>query len=268
MKSVIRPALHVHQGDRLAGKVAVVTGIGNGIGQACARLFAAQGAAVVGCDIDAAAAEATVQEIRSAGYIIDSLHPCDLTTPASAKALIELAMEQHGGLDVLVNAAAFAVFEWIEKMDYETQWRTTLVGELDIVFLLTKAAWPALIARGGGSIINFASANASVALEGSPALAHCAGKGGVRAMTRQLAMEGGCHGIRANSISPALVETAATRAHIERQPEILERALGKAMLKRIGQPEDIAWCALFLASDEASWITASDFGVDGGAVAW
>ena len=117
-------------------------------------------------------------------------------------------------------------------------------------------------------MINFASANAAVALEGSPALAHCAGKGGVLAMTRQLAMEGGPHGIRVNSISPALVETAATRAHMQAQPGFPERALGKMMIRRVGQPEDVAWCALFLASDEASWVTAADFPVDGGATAW
>jgi NAD(P)-dependent dehydrogenase (short-subunit alcohol dehydrogenase family) len=268
MKSVFKHALPVQEGQRLQGKVAVVTGIGSGIGRACALLFAAQGARVVGCDIDAEAADRTVEDARSRGFVLDSLHPCDLTDPAGAARVVEFARERHGGVDVLVNAAAYGAFAWLEEMDYETQWRRTLTGELDIVFLLCQAAWPVLIARGGGSVINFASANAAVALEGSPALAHCAGKGGVLAMTRQLAMEGGPHGIRVNSISPALVETAATRAHMQAQPEFPERALGKMMIRRVGQPEDVAWCALFLASDEASWGTAADFPVDGGATAW
>ncbi|WP_434106053.1 SDR family NAD(P)-dependent oxidoreductase [Paraburkholderia caffeinilytica] len=268
MKSVFKHARPVQDGERLLGKVALVTGIGSGIGKTCALLFAAQGAHVVGCDIDVSAAEQTVKEAAARGLSLDSLHPCDLTDPIGAAHLVEFALARHDGFDVVVNAAAFGAFAWLQDMDYETQWRRTLTGELDIVFLLCKAAWPALIARGGGAVINFASANATVALAGSPALAHCAGKGGVLAMTRQLAMEGGPHGIRVNSISPGLVETAATRAHMLRQPEFLERALAKSMTGRIGQPEDIAWCAVFLASDEASWITAADFSVDGGATAW
>ncbi|MBP0595727.1 SDR family oxidoreductase [Paraburkholderia sp. LEh10] len=268
MKPVFKPALPVARGERLRGKVAVVTGIGSGIGRACALIFAAQGARVVRCDIDAESAARTVDAARSNGFEIDSLHPCDLTDPKGAASLVEFAAARHGGFDILVNAAAFGAFAWLQQMDYQTQWRRTLTGELDIVFLLCQAAWPVLIARGGGSVINLASANAAVALEGSPAIAHCAGKGGVLAMTRQLAMEGAPHGIRVNSISPALVETSATRAHMEAQPEFLERALAKAMIKRTGQPEDIAWCALFLASDESSWVTAADFPIDGGATAW
>ncbi|MFP3799074.1 MULTISPECIES: SDR family NAD(P)-dependent oxidoreductase [Paraburkholderia] len=268
MTTAFKPALPIQRGERLRGKTALVTGIGNGIGKGCAMLFAAQGARVVGCDIDADAAQRTVNEARERGWTIDSLHPCDLTAPREAGRLVEFAVERHGGVDVLVNAAAFGAFAWIGEMDYETQWRKTLTGELDIVFLLCQAAWPALIARGGGSVINFASANASHALEGSPALAHCAGKGGVLAMTRQLAMEGAPHGIRANTVSPALVETEATRRHMQAQPELMARVLGKLMARRVGQPEDIAWCALFLASDESAWVTGAEFPVDGGATAW
>jgi len=268
MKTAFKPALPIQRGERLRGKTAVVTGIGSGIGQTCAMLFAAQGANVVGCDVDADAAQRTVEEARERGFQIDSLHPCDLTDPRDAACVVEFAAVRHGGFDVLVNAAAFGAFAWIEEMDYETQWRRTLTGELDVVFLLCKAAWPVLVASGGGSVINFASANAALALAGSPALAHCAGKGGVLAMTRQLAMEGAPHGIRANTISPALVETDATRMHMRAQPDFLERALGKLMVKRVGQPEDVAWCALFLASDEAAWVTGADFPIDGGATAW
>ena len=131
-------------------------------------------------------------------------------------------------------------------MDYQLQWKKTLIGELDVVFLACKAAWPHLIARGRGSIINFASANAHAALPGSPALAHCAGKGGVLAMTRQLAMEGAPHGIRANTISPALVVTSATRPVLDNVPGFRETVMDKLMIKRLGQPEDIGWCATYL----------------------
>jgi NAD(P)-dependent dehydrogenase (short-subunit alcohol dehydrogenase family) len=117
-------------------------------------------------------------------------------------------------------------------------------------------------------VINFASANARMALPLSPALAHCAGKGAVLAMSRQLAMEGGPHGIRVNTISPALVVTAATREPLDNIPGFEEQVLGKFMVKRLGQPEDIAWAAVYLASDEASWVTAADFAIDAGATAW
>ena len=192
---------------------------------------------------------------------------CDLNDEAATQALFAKIGQTHGKIDILVNAAAFAVFEWIEQLSY-ADWKTTLAGELDIVFLATRAAWPLLKASGAASIINFASANARHALEGSPALAHCAGKGGVLAMTRQLAMEGAPHHIRANTISPGLVLTAATRPVIEGNSQIREAARSKMMIGRFGQPEDIAWTVVYLASEEASWVTGADFPIDGGATAW
>ena len=152
-------------------------------------------------------------------------------------------------------------------MRYE-EWRRTLAGELDIVFLPTQAAWPWLKAGGKGSIINFASANARHALDGSPALAHCAGKGGVLAMTRQLAMEGAPHGIRANAISPGFIKTAAPARHLAADPGFEQRVLAKNMLKVLGAPDDIAWGAVWLASNEARYVTGSDIVIDAGATAW
>ncbi len=254
-------------GQRLAGKVALVTGIGGGIGKGCALLFARQGATVVGTDINAAAAQITVDLALDEGLAFESIHPVDLTKEAAVKELVAQAAAVHGGFDILVNAAAYCDFAPIEALDYETQWKPSIVGELDIVFLACQAAWPQLIARGGGSIINFASANARQVLRGSPALVHCATKGGVLSMTLQLAMEGGPHGIRANTISPGLVATEATR-HLVNDPARLTELNDKHMLGRIGQPEDIAWAAVFLASDEAGWVTGADFPIDGGASKW
>lgn len=236
-------------GDRLKGKLAIVTGAANGIGQGCARLFAAQGATVIGVD-------------RSGAD-----ESCDLLDEAAVGELFERIGAEHGRIDILVNAAAFAIFEWIEKMRY-ADWKATLTGELDIVFLATRAAWPWLKASGRASVINFASANARHALEGSPALAHCAGKGGVLAMTRHLAMEGAPHGIRANSIAPGFILTAATRHHLASDPAIEAKILAKNMIQRLGEPEDIGWCALWLASDEARYVTGADIAVDAGATAW
>jgi NAD(P)-dependent dehydrogenase (short-subunit alcohol dehydrogenase family) len=123
-------------------------------------------------------------------------------------------------------------------------------------------------ASGTASIINFASANARHALEGSPALAHVAGKGAVLAMTRQLAMEGAPHGIRANTISPGFIQSAATRDHLAADPEFREKVLAKNMIPRLGVPADVAHCAVWLASDEAGYVTGGDFPIDGGATAW
>ncbi|MBS0482098.1 MAG: SDR family oxidoreductase [Proteobacteria bacterium] len=230
---------------RLAGRIAVVTGAANGIGQGCADVFAREGAAVIGID-------------RA---------DCDLTDEAAVNALFARIGAEHGRIDVLVNAAAFAVFGWIENLSY-ADWKTTLTGELDIVFLATRAAWPWLKASGTASVINFASANARHALEGSPALAHCAGKGGVLAMTRQLAMEGAAHNIRANTIAPGFIKTAATARHLEMDPGFEQAVLAKNMVKRLGEPQDIAWCAVWLASDEARYVTGADIAVDAGATAW
>ena len=254
------------QTGRLAGKVAIVTGVGAGIGKGCALMFARQGAQVVGCDIDPGQAAATAAEAAATGGLIETIAPCDLTQEAQAGALMAEVGRRHGAIHILVNAAAVAVFQWIEDLTYD-DWRKTLAGELDTVFLACRAAWPHMKRAGGASIINFASANAYVALEGSPALAHCAGKGGVLAMTRQLALEGAPHGIRANTISPGLIVTAATARHLE-VPGFREAVMAKSMVKRLGQPEDIAWCATYLASDESTFVTGADFSIDGGATAF
>ncbi|MFT3763019.1 MAG: SDR family oxidoreductase [Pseudoxanthomonas sp.] len=253
---------------RLQGKVAIVTGLGSGIGQGCALMFAREGARVMSCDINPETAEAALAQARAEGLALDSLHPCDLTRPDDVQKLVDLTVERYGGIDILVNAAAWGAFEFIEEMDFDGQWKKTLSGELDVVFLACKAAWPHLKRSGRGSIVNFASANAYEALSGSGALAHCAGKGGVLALTRQLAMEGGPHGIRANTISPGLIVTGATKPRLDHEPGFKETVLAKMMVGRLGTPEDTAYCATFLASDESGFVTASDYKVDGGATSW
>lgn len=254
--------------NRLQGKVAIVTGAGSGIGRGCALMFARHAAQVMATDIDSKAVLDTVRMAHEEGLSIASSHPIDLTVQGDVERLIEAAVQRFGRIDVLVNAGAWGAFEWIEKMDFERHWKRTLAGELDVVFLACKSAWPHLKASGAASIINFASANAFMALDGSGAMAHCAGKGGVLAMTRQLAMEGAPHKIRANSICPGLVVTSATRPVLESSSQIREAAQRKTMLNRFGTPEDIAWLATYLASDESSWVTAADFSIDGGATAW
>lgn len=254
--------------DRLAGKVALVTGIGAGIGRGCALVFAREGARVFGCDIDTDRALATVATARAAGFAMDSAHPIDLTRPADVRRCVDQVIQLHGRIDVVVNAAAInPQFAPVAEMSYEGIWVPTMAGETDLVFLMCQAVWPHLLAGGGGSIVNFASVAAMRGTEMAGMLAHCAGKGAVLAMTRQLAVEGGPHGIRVNSISPGLVATMATSSQGLTQGEARDRIAANIPLRRIGEPEDIAYCALYLASHEASWVTGTNIAVDGGETA-
>lgn len=252
---------------RLDGKVALITGIGSGMGRAAARLFAAEGAKVVGCDINPAACEETAADVRKSGGEIACLAPCDPSDAEQANALVDFAIEKFGALDVVYNNAAFVEMAWIEDMTPD-MWTRSMRGELDIVFNVVRAAWPHLKAQGGGSIINCGSVSGKQAFKVLPGVAHMAGKGGVIAMTKQMACEGGPHGIRVNSISPGLVRTAATEA-VMQDKEFLTYMTERLMLNgRIGEPEDIAYCALYLASNESRWVTGADFAIDGGTTAW
>jgi NAD(P)-dependent dehydrogenase (short-subunit alcohol dehydrogenase family) len=251
---------------RLGQKVIIITGTGGSMGNAAARMFSAQGAKIVGCDVNVARAEETLAQVRAAGGEMVSLHPCDLTESANCERLAELALSTFGGVDVLYNNAAMAYLEWFDKIS-ERDFKATIDEELTLVFLMCRAVWPHFIKRGGASIINVASVNAKRAQRGLPGIAHSAAKAGVLAMTRQLAMEGGPHKIRANTISPGFVATHQTRPFVE-NAEAFAVLKDTIILGRAGKPEDIASAALFLASDESAWITGADFAIDGGMTAW
>ncbi|HVV95058.1 MAG TPA: SDR family NAD(P)-dependent oxidoreductase [Hyphomicrobiales bacterium] len=251
---------------RLDGKVAIITGTGGSMGHAAALRFAAEGAKVVGCDIHPSSGDETLAEVRQAGGTMVSMSNCDLSDIAQAKALVQLALDSFGRIDVVYNNAAMAWFGWVDEMPPET-FRKTMVHEVDLVFNLCQAAWPHLIAAGGGSIVNTASKAGKCGNPNLGGIAHAAAKGAVIAMTRQLATEGGRHRIRANSISPGLVVTKQTRPLLA-DPGWKSKMMEQIMLDYIGEPDDIAGCAVFLASDDARFVTGADLAVDGGATAW
>src|SRR6266542_3956419 len=250
---------------RLSGKVCIITGTGGSMGRAAALAFAREGASVVGCDVNAAAAEATVDMVRAQGGTMISLQPCHLTKPADCQALVEFAARAYGRIDVLFNNAAMAYFNWLEDITDE-EWNRDLREEVDLVFFLTRAAWSHLKAS-HGVVLNTASLNALMSFKPLGSLAHTTAKAGIIGMTRQLAMEGREHGIPANSISPGLIEANATREQLK-DPEWASYMLGKTLLGRLGRPEEVANVALFLASNESSYVTGIDIVVDGGMKVW
>ncbi len=250
---------------RLAGKVCIITGTGGSMGRAAALQFAREGARIVGCDVNVARARETVDLVVAAGGEMVSMHPCDLTVRQNCEALVGLATSTYGRVDVLFNNAAMAYFGWVPELPVD-DWNRTVNEELNLVFLLTQCAWSEL-AKARGSIINTASASAWQAYRVLPAIAHAAAKGAVLSMTRQLAMEGAPHGLRANSISPGLIITNQTEGLLS-DPGWAAPMLDMIMLGRAGTPDEVAAVALFLASDESSFVTGADIRVDGGTTAW
>ena len=243
---------------RLEGKTALITGGARGQGAAEATLFAAEGANVVLTDVLDDEGERTADAIGA-----DYLHH-DVTSEAEWAAAVVHAVALHGGIHVLVNNAGIYAQTTLIGGDLEEYRRVIEVNQVG-VFLGMREVAPVMIERGGGSIINISSVGGMRGGGGS--FAYTASKWAVRGMTKSAAVRLGPHGIRVNSIHPGLIDTPMLGETRMANPDTLEQMLGQIPLGRIGQPEEVARLALFLASDDSAYSTGSEFLVDGGLMA-
>jgi NAD(P)-dependent dehydrogenase (short-subunit alcohol dehydrogenase family) len=243
--------------SRLSGKIAVVTGAGRGIGRAIALRFAHEGALLAMCDLNLEQLETVAAEARQIGAPATLAARVDVAQRADVEAFITRASEELGTPNILVNNAGIFFNASLLDMTDE-QWDKMMSINVKSVFLLTQALlkrWVAEDVR--GSIVNLASISASIAFTNSAA--YCASKAAVAAMTRVTALEYGPHGIRCNAMAPGIIDTSMLP-----DPEGAKVWSQKIPLRRLGQPEDVADLALYLASDESRYITGDTIYVDGG----
>jgi NAD(P)-dependent dehydrogenase (short-subunit alcohol dehydrogenase family) len=245
----------------LAGKAAIISGAGSGIGRAIATAFASAGAAVVCIDINLGAAEETAQMIANAGGRALARH-CDVSRESDTRAAAEAAQSAFGAIHVLVNAAATddpngSVLD-ISPADWTRVFAVNVMG----AYLMSRAVLPAMIAARGGSIIHIASQLGRVGAPGRAA--YCASKGAVIQLAKAMAVDHAARNIRVNSLSPGAIETRRLVLRFGNMETARRLAGPKHLLNRLGQPEEIAQAALFLASDAASFMTGADMLIDGG----
>jgi NAD(P)-dependent dehydrogenase (short-subunit alcohol dehydrogenase family) len=245
---------------RLQGKVALITGGGRGIGRAAALLFVREGAQLMIADIARAEGEATAAAIREGGGEARFV-ATDVTVPAQVEAAVRAAVEAFGGVHVLYNNAGGATPKdgKVTDMDLDEFWRTIAV-DLFGTFLGCRFAIPVMVEGGGGSIINTTSIRAMIGTAGADA--YSAAKGGVRALTRALALQWAAHDIRVNAIAPGVILTERVKALLREDDPIYQKSLLGA-----SDPEDVAQMALYLASDESSRVTGAILPMDSGASA-
>ncbi|HTD50855.1 MAG TPA: glucose 1-dehydrogenase [Acidimicrobiia bacterium] len=250
---------------RLQGKVALITGAGSGMGRAAAELFAVEGASVVVSDIDEAAGNAAVAAIRGAGgdaaFVAANVADWD-----DCQAMVAAAVSTYGALHVLYNNAGIFPADDGGVLDTPQEtWRRVMAINLEGVWLGCKAGIPAMLESGGGAIVNVAS---FVALMGAATaqIAYTASKGGVLSMTREIAVEYARQGIRANALCPGPIETPLLQALLA-DPQRRARRLVHIPMGRLGRADELAKAALFLASDDASFMTGAALVVDGGITA-
>jgi len=246
---------------RLADKVCVITGAGSGMGRVAAQLFASEGACVVVAEVNVAAGEETARLIQDAGGEAIFV-ATDVSRPGDCQQAIQAAVETYGKLNVLYNNAGILHEQDASVVDTPVDvWDRVLAVNLRGVYLCCKYGIPELIRTGGGSIINIASTAALLGCS-VPQDAYTASKGGIIALTRSLAVQYGPQGIRANAICPGAIETPMLGGLLD-DPEARAIRLARYPSGRFGQPEDVAYLALYLASDESAWTNGAVVTVDG-----
>ena len=249
--------------SRLAGKRVFITGGGSGIGRACAKLFTAEGASVAIAGRRRAELESVASEIHASGGRCVAV-TCDVTDRGLVENAVREAVTAFGGLDVVVNNAGTNVLGTVEQTSDE-DWERVLAVNLTGTFHVSRAALPELRRAGGGSIINISSVYGLVAR--TERAAYVASKGGVTLLTRAMALDHAREKIRVNCICPAMVETDMVRTILAQTPNpeaALRQRIAQIPLGRLGTPEDVAALALFLASDESTWLTGAAIPLDGG----
>lgn len=248
--------------DRLRGKVAFVTGGGSGIGRAVAQRFAEEGAAVMVADLRGEAAAETMRMIGVGGRAAAA--GVDVTDSEAVEEAMVRTERQLGGLDVVVNNAGITIVGGVEQVT-EEQWDRELATNLKSVYVVSRAAWPRLRRRGGGCIVSTASIAGLWAIPND--VAYCASKAAVIMLTKCMALDGAREGIRVNCVCPGFVQTPMIDGYFADQPdpEAARRfATGLHPLGRLGEPVDIADAFVYLASDEARWVSGTALVVDGG----
>jgi NAD(P)-dependent dehydrogenase (short-subunit alcohol dehydrogenase family) len=247
---------------RLDGKVVVITGAGGGIGREAAVLFSAEGASVCVADVSAEAGEETAVACREAFF-----HQVDVASPTSVEAMYAATADRYGGVDVLYNNAGIMPADDASVLATDTEaWDRVLDVNAKGVYLCCRHGIPRLLERGGGSVINVASFVALVGAATSQ-IAYTASKGAVLSLTRELAVEFARRGVRVNALCPGPVETPLLLRLFEEDPDAFERRRVHLPMGRLAKPREIALGALFLASDESSYVTGATFLVDGGLTA-
>ncbi len=243
--------------DRLAEKVAIVTGAGRGLGRAIAVGFAREGAKVVLSGRTESQLQETAEEIGPDALVSVG----DVRDPDAVRALVEGAVERFGKLDILVNNAGVGSVRPTEDLELE-EWRRVIETNLTGPFLCAQAAGRVMLAQGYGRIINMASLTSKIGLP--MRAAYGTSKGGIMSLTQSLAVEWGPRGLRVNAIAPGFIRTALQDDLVRRGLFPVDRIVARTPARRMGTPEDVAAAAIFLASDEANWVNGETFVVDGG----
>lgn len=248
---------------RLQDRVAIVTGASKGIGRAIAGAFASEGARVAICSRRPEEGEAAAGELRAAGQEVIYIQ-ADVADIDDARRLVEGTIAQWGRLDILCNNAGVGMLRSLEETTPE-EWRYLMSINLDGVFHCCKYAIPAMRRSGGGSIINLASVASFVGF--AEDAAYCASKGGLLMLTRQMALDYSRENIRVNAICPGFIRTPELIHYVNQKPDpqaAMDEVVAYHPLGRIGEPAEVAAVALFLASDESSFVTGAQIVVDGG----